>query len=63
MPTAVSGGWTGADTLAVDTAFLPTRHHLEVTCSFKDRTFTARWRTDPPHREPLRAMGAPRASA
>ncbi|KUM73158.1 serine hydrolase domain-containing protein [Streptomyces curacoi] len=63
VPTAVSGGWTDADTLAVDIAFLETPHHLDVTCSAKDRTFTARWRTDPLHGLPLRAMRAPRASA
>ncbi|MFJ8539600.1 serine hydrolase domain-containing protein [Streptomyces sp. NPDC093591] len=62
VPTAVSGGWTDADTLVVDIAFLETPHHLDVTCSLKDRTFTARWRTDPLHRLPLRAMRAPRAS-
>jgi CubicO group peptidase (beta-lactamase class C family) len=60
VPAAVSGGWTGADTLAVDIAFLETPHHLDVTCSLKDRTFTARWRTDPLHQPPLRAMRAPR---
>ncbi|MBT2676264.1 serine hydrolase, partial [Streptomyces sp. ISL-14] len=63
VPTAVSGGWTDADTLVVDIAFLETPHHLDVTCSLKDRTFTARWRTDPLHRLPLRAMRATRASA
>ncbi|MDF3148575.1 serine hydrolase, partial [Streptomyces sp. T21Q-yed] len=63
VPTAVSGGWTDADTLVVDVAFLETPHHLDVTCSLKDRTFTARWRTEPLHQRPLRAMGAPRASA
>ncbi|MFE6175451.1 serine hydrolase domain-containing protein [Streptomyces sp. NPDC056464] len=63
VPTAVSGGWTDPDTLVVDVAFLETPHHLAVTCSLKDRTFTARWRTDPLHGLPLRAMGAPRASA
>ncbi|MFJ8632169.1 serine hydrolase domain-containing protein [Streptomyces sp. NPDC093568] len=60
VPTAVSGGWTDADTLAVDVAFLETPHHLAVTCSLKDRTFTASWRTDPLHGLPLRAMCAPR---
>ncbi|MGC9541486.1 serine hydrolase domain-containing protein [Streptomyces sp. UG1] len=62
VPTAVSGGWADADTLVVDVAFLETPHHLDVTCSLKDRTFTARWRTDPLHGLPLRAMRAPRAS-
>ncbi|MGF0173960.1 serine hydrolase domain-containing protein [Streptomyces sp. Marseille-Q5077] len=63
VPTAVSGGWTDADTLVVDIAFLETPHHLEVTCSLKDRTFTTRWRTEPLHRLPLRAMSAPRVPA
>lgn len=63
VPTAVSGGWTDADTFVVDIAFLETPHHLDVTCSIPERTFTARWRTDPLHALPLRAMRAPRASA
>ncbi|MCL8017021.1 serine hydrolase [Streptomyces sp. AS02] len=61
VPTAVSGGWTDPDTLAVDIAFLETPHHLDVTCSLKDRTFKASWRTEPLHGLPLRAMRAPRA--
>ncbi len=60
VPTAVSGGWTGPDTLAVDVAFLETPHHLVVTCSLADRVFTARWRTVPLHRAPLHAMRVPR---
>ncbi|GAA4042481.1 serine hydrolase domain-containing protein [Streptomyces shaanxiensis] len=63
VPTAVSGGWSDADTLVVDVAFLETPHHLDVTCSLKDRTFKASWRTEPLHGLPLRAMRAPRASA
>ncbi|MFF4505285.1 serine hydrolase domain-containing protein [Streptomyces sp. NPDC001401] len=63
LPTAVSGGWTDADTLAVDIVFLETPHRLTVTCSLPDRTFTARWHTTPLHSPPLRAMRAPRASA
>ncbi|MFJ6084793.1 serine hydrolase domain-containing protein [Streptomyces sp. NPDC092369] len=59
-PTAVSGGWTDADTLAVDVLFLETPHRLAVTCSLPDRTFTAKWRTTPLQRLPLRAMRAPR---
>lgn len=62
VPTAVSGGWTDADTLAVDVAFLETPHHLMVTCSLADRTFTARWRTQPLHGGPLRRLRAPRGS-
>ncbi|WP_053849655.1 serine hydrolase [Streptomyces sp. NRRL B-24085] len=60
VPVAVSGGWTDAETLAVDVAFLETPHHLLVTCSLADRTFTARWRTQPLHAGPLRRMRAPR---
>ncbi|MEV6944735.1 serine hydrolase domain-containing protein [Streptomyces sp. NPDC051172] len=63
LPTAVSGGWTDADTLAVDVVFLETPHRLTVTCSLPERTFTARWHTTPLHGPPLRAMRAPRASA
>ncbi|WP_275561660.1 serine hydrolase domain-containing protein [Streptomyces sp. 5-6(2022)] len=59
VPTAVSGGWTDPDTLTVDIAFLETPHHLLVTCSLADRSFTARWRTTPLHRGPLHAMRAP----
>jgi hypothetical protein len=62
VPTAVSGGWTDADTLVVDVAFLETPHHLVLTCSLPDRTFTARWRTEPLHGRPLHAMRAPRGS-
>jgi CubicO group peptidase (beta-lactamase class C family) len=62
LPTATSGGWTDADTLAVDVLFLETPHRLTVTCSLPDRTFTARWHTTPLHNLPLRAMRAPRAS-
>lgn len=60
VPTAVSGGWTDPDTLIVDVVFLETPHHLDVTCSRRDRTFTARWRTMPLHRGPLRSFRAPR---
>ncbi|MFJ4787465.1 serine hydrolase domain-containing protein [Streptomyces sp. NPDC088794] len=61
-PTAVSGGWTDADTLAIDVLFLETPHRLAVTCSLPERTFTAKWRTTPLHPLPLRAMRAPRPS-
>ncbi|MFR0354798.1 serine hydrolase domain-containing protein [Streptomyces sediminimaris] len=63
LPTAVSGGWADADTLAVDIRFLETPHRLSVTCSLPDGTFTARWPTTPLHSPPLRAMRAPRGSA
>ncbi|MET7476085.1 serine hydrolase [Streptomyces sp. NPDC005648] len=62
LPTAVSGGWADADTLAVDVVFLETPHRLTVSCSLPERTFTARWHTTPLHRAPLRAMRAPRSS-
>ncbi|MFG2127465.1 serine hydrolase domain-containing protein [Streptomyces sp. NPDC048751] len=61
LATAVSGGWTDADTLTVDVAFLETPHHLLVTCSLPDRTFTARWATQPLHGAPLRSQRAPRS--
>jgi CubicO group peptidase (beta-lactamase class C family) len=63
VPTAVSGGWTDDDTLAVDVVFLETPHRLRVTCSLTGRTFTARWATEPLHGGPLRTLGAPRRSA
>ena len=59
VPTAVSGGWTGPDTLTFDVAFLETPHHLIVTCSLLDRTFQAQWRTMPLHEGPLRSFQAP----
>ncbi|MFE1297501.1 serine hydrolase domain-containing protein [Streptomyces sp. NPDC058731] len=59
LPTAVSGGWTDAGTLAVDVAFLETPHSLRVTCSLPDRTFTADWNTVPLMPAPLRALRAP----
>ncbi|WP_314220511.1 hypothetical protein [Streptomyces zaehneri] len=61
-PTAVSGGWTDGDTLAVHVVFLETPHRLRVTCSLADRTFTARWDTKPLHGAPLRRLRAPRRS-
>jgi hypothetical protein len=61
VPIAVSGGWTDAETLVLDLAFLETPHHLLVTCSPGDRTFTARWRTQPLHGGPLRRIRAPRS--
>ncbi|MGW2327684.1 serine hydrolase domain-containing protein [Streptomyces sp. NPDC001700] len=60
VPTAASGGWTDPDTFVADIAFLETPHHLDVTCSRADRTFTARWRTTPLHSALLPAMGVPR---
>ncbi|MFJ3670974.1 serine hydrolase domain-containing protein [Streptomyces sp. NPDC090106] len=62
VPAAVSGGWTGPDTLELDVILLETPHHLLLTCSLADGTFTARWRTQPLHNAPLRAMRAPRDS-
>ncbi len=62
VPTAVSGGWSDADTLEAEVLFLETPHRLAVTCSLPDRTCTARWRTVPLHPRPLRRTGAPRRS-
>ncbi|MFI2374533.1 serine hydrolase domain-containing protein [Streptomyces sp. NPDC018964] len=62
VPTAASGGWNDGDTLTVDLAFLETPHRLRVTCSLTDRTFTARWLTQPLHAWPLRRLRAPRGS-
>jgi CubicO group peptidase (beta-lactamase class C family) len=63
LPLAVSGGWADADTLAVDVVFLETPHRLRVTCALPDRTFTARWDTEPLHGGPLRSLRAPRRPA
>ncbi|MFJ2605610.1 serine hydrolase domain-containing protein [Streptomyces sp. NPDC087425] len=62
VPAAVSGGWTGPDTLAVAVSFLETPHRLEVTCSLPERTFTARWHTAPLSGAPLHTLRAPRSS-
>ncbi|WSQ14423.1 beta-lactamase family protein [Streptomyces sp. NBC_01231] len=62
VPVAVSGGWADAETLVVEVAFLETPHHLVVSCSLTDRTFTARWRTQPLQPAKLRSMRAPRGS-
>lgn len=62
VPAAVSGGWTDQDTLMLDLALLETPHHVDLTCSLTDRTFTAKWRTQPLHSSRIRAMRAPRDS-
>ncbi|MFF8012664.1 serine hydrolase [Streptomyces sp. NPDC007929] len=62
VPTAVSGGWTDAGTLAVEVVFLETPHRLALTCSLADRTLTAHWRTRPLHGGRLTTLGAPRGS-
>ncbi|KKD06757.1 serine hydrolase domain-containing protein [Streptomyces sp. WM6386] len=62
VPAAVSGGWSGPDTLALDVALLETPHHVDLTCSLTHRTFTARWSTQPLHSSRVRAMRAPRDS-
>lgn len=59
-PFAVSGGWTGPDTLSVDVSFLETPHRLTLTCSLAERTFTARWHAAPLHGGALRSFRAPR---
>lgn len=62
MPVAVGGGWTDPDTLVVDVACLETPHHLVVTCSLPDATFSARWSTQPLHGRSLGSLRAPRGS-
>ncbi|MEU9227679.1 serine hydrolase domain-containing protein [Streptomyces massasporeus] len=62
VPTAVSGGWTGAGTLAVEVVFLETPHRLALTCSLAGRTLTAHWRTQPLHGGRLTTLRAPRRS-
>lgn len=63
LPTAVSGGWTDGDTLTAHIVFLETPHRLRVTCSLADRTFDARWDTEPLHGGSLHRMRAPRGPA
>ncbi|MET9505115.1 serine hydrolase domain-containing protein [Streptomyces sp. NPDC006622] len=60
VPLAASGGWSDGGTLTADLVFLETPHRLRVTCSLPDRTFTARWATQPLHGGPLRRLRAPR---
>ncbi|MZF86109.1 serine hydrolase domain-containing protein [Streptomyces sp. SID5643] len=62
VPTAVSGGWTDAGTLAVDVVFLETPHRLALTCSLVGGTLTASWRTRPLHGGRLTSLCAPRRS-
>ncbi|NJP53252.1 beta-lactamase family protein [Streptomyces sp. SBST2-5] len=62
LPTAVSGGWTDDGRLVLDVLFLETPHRLTLVCSRADRTFTARWHTQPLHTPPLRALRAPRGT-
>ncbi|GGY34182.1 serine hydrolase domain-containing protein [Streptomyces djakartensis] len=62
LPTAVSGGWTDAGTLALDVVFLETPHRLALSCSLADRTVTAHWRTQPLHGGRLTSQRAPRGS-
>ncbi|MFD9980781.1 serine hydrolase domain-containing protein [Streptomyces massasporeus] len=62
VPTAVSGGWTDAGTLAVEVVFLETPHRLALTCSLAARTLTAHWRTQPLHGGRLTTLRAPRGS-
>lgn len=62
VPTAVSGGWTDAGTLAVEVVFLETPHRLALTCSPADRTLTAHWRTEPLRRGRFTSLRAPRGS-
>jgi len=61
VPTAVTGGWTDPDTLAVEIVFLETPHRLVVRCSLARRTFEARWKTAPLRAETLSSLRAPRA--
>ncbi|MFF8939414.1 serine hydrolase domain-containing protein [Streptomyces paradoxus] len=62
VPTAVSGGWTDAGTLAVEVVFLETPHRLALTCSLVDGTLTAHWLTEPLHGDRLTGLRAPRGS-
>jgi CubicO group peptidase (beta-lactamase class C family) len=59
VPAAVSAGWTDDGALVADVVLLETPHHLALTCSPADGTFTARWRTQPLHGGRLRRHRAP----
>ena len=60
VPLAISGGWTGDDTLRAEIIFLETPHRLGLTCSLASRTFQASWRTVPLRAGPLSALRMPR---
>jgi CubicO group peptidase (beta-lactamase class C family) len=60
VPTAISAGWTDADTFVADLAFLETPHHLVLTCSLAGGDFTAAWRTKPAVCGVLADYSAPR---
>lgn len=60
VPTAISAGWTDADTFVADLGFLEIPHHLVITCSLAARDFTAAWHTKPLHPGVLSSYGAPR---
>lgn len=60
VPTALSAGWTDANTLVAEVVFLETPHRLILTCTLADRAFTARWHTSPMNVGPLRGYRAPR---
>ena len=59
VPVAVSGGWTGPDTFAVDLLFLETPHRLSLTCSLGKRSLDGRWHTAALRAESLRSHGVP----
>ncbi|HLT59701.1 MAG TPA: hypothetical protein VK020_00820, partial [Microlunatus sp.] len=59
-PVAGSGGWVDEDTFRADVIMLETPHRFQVTCSLRDRTATAAWRTVPLHKSALSEMCAPR---
>ncbi|MFF7197326.1 serine hydrolase domain-containing protein [Streptomyces sp. NPDC008079] len=60
VPTAVSAGWTDADTFVAELGFLETPHHLTLTCSLAARDFTASWQGKPLRPTPLSSFGVPR---
>jgi CubicO group peptidase (beta-lactamase class C family) len=59
VPTAVHGGWSDASTLTIQVIFLETPHRLVLSCSLRDRSFTARWHTAPLRPVLLRMLRAP----
>jgi hypothetical protein len=60
VPVAVSGGWTGNETLRMDVIFLETPHRLSLTCQADQGTFDASWVTPPLRSERLTQLRMPR---
>lgn len=60
VPVAVSGGWSGGETLRLDVIFIETPHRLQVTCRLTDAEALAQWVTAPLHGSLLDLRAPPR---